>query len=298
MYTRCPQCDTVFRVTPQQLQVSSGQVRCGRCQTVFDAFSSLSSQPPGREPDAGAEPAAEAALRQPAAPLPGGEALPLASRPRRPASDLAVPVSTLAEPRAPWRQAAEPRVLPEEVHSAVAAHEPLTLPEELFPPGLTTPRRRWLWAAINGLLVLGLAAQAAWFFPGQILMHAPALQPALQRLCAALGCQVRLPRVPEQLFIESSDLQLLDAERPSQVLLTATIRNRAGFAQEFPLLELTLTRDDSRTAARRVFHPSEYLDAAAGRDRGIGAQQEVAIHLYLDTADLRATGYRLYLFFA
>jgi predicted Zn finger-like uncharacterized protein len=298
MYTRCPQCDTVFRVTPQQLQVSSGQVRCGRCQTVFDAFSSLSSQPPGREPDAGAEPAAEAALRQPAAPLPRGEALPLASRPRRPASDPAVPASTLAEPGAPLRQAAEPRALPEELHPAVAAQEPLTLPEELFPPGLTTPRRRWLWVAINALLVLGLAAQAAWFFPGQILTHAPALQPALQQLCAALGCQVRLPRVPEELFIESSDLQLLDAERPSQVLLTATIRNRAGFAQEFPLLELTLTGDDSRTAARRVFHPGEYLDAAAERDRGIGAQQEVAIHLYLDTADLRATGYRLYLFFA
>jgi hypothetical protein len=46
-----------------------------------------------------------------------------------------------------------------------------------------------------------------------------------------------------------------------------------------------------------VFHPGEYLEAAAGRDRSIGAQQEVAIHLYLDTADLRATGYRLYLFF-
>jgi predicted Zn finger-like uncharacterized protein len=44
MFTRCPHCDTVFRVTPQQLQVSSGQVRCGRCEKVFDAFSTLSSR--------------------------------------------------------------------------------------------------------------------------------------------------------------------------------------------------------------------------------------------------------------
>ena len=47
MFTRCPHCDTVFRVTPQQLQVSSGQVRCGRCQEVFDAFSTLTSRLPG-----------------------------------------------------------------------------------------------------------------------------------------------------------------------------------------------------------------------------------------------------------
>jgi hypothetical protein len=208
-----------------------------------------------------------------------------------------MPVSALAEPGTLRRETAEPRAPREGVRPAVAAQEPLTLPEELFPPGLTTPRRRWLWIGVNALLALGLAVQAAWFFPGQILMHAPALQPALQRLCAALGCQVRLPRVPEQLFIESSDLQLLDAARPSQVLLTATIRNRADFVQELPLLELTLTGDEGRTAARRVFHPGEYLEAAAGRDRSIGAQQEVAIHLYLDTADLRATGYRLYLFF-
>jgi predicted Zn finger-like uncharacterized protein len=301
MYTRCPQCDTVFRVTPQQLQVSSGQVRCGRCRAVFDAFSSLSSHPPGREPGVAAEPAAEAELRQSAAHPAGGEALAAAWQ-ARPVSPVPDPLfstgSVLPEPGAPRGEAVAPRALREEMRPAVAAQEPLTLPEELFPPGLTTPRRRWLWIGVNALLVLGLAAQVAWFFPGQILMRAPALQPALQQLCAALGCQVRLPRAPEQLFIESSDLQLLDAARPSQVLLTAAIRNRAGFAQDFPLLELTLTGDDSRTAARRVFHPGEYLDAAVERGRGIGAQQEVAIRLYLDTADLRATGYRLYLFFA
>jgi predicted Zn finger-like uncharacterized protein len=301
MYTRCPQCDTVFRVTPQQLQVSSGQVRCGRCRAVFDAFSSLSSHPPGREPGAAVEPSAEAAFSPPAAHPAGGEALAAAWQ-APPVSPVPDPLfstgSVLPEPGAPRGEAAAPRALREETRPAVAAQELLTLPEELFPPGLTTPRRRWLWIAVNALLVLGLAAQVAWFFPGQVLMRAPALQPALQQLCAALACQVRLPRVPEQLFIESSDLQLLDAARPSQVLLTATIRNRAGFAQDFPLLELTLTGDDSRTAARRVFHPGEYLDAAVERGRGIGAQQEVAIHLYLDTADVRATGYRLYLFFA
>lgn len=37
MHTRCPQCQTVFRVTPAQLKVREGMVRCGRCQHAFPA---------------------------------------------------------------------------------------------------------------------------------------------------------------------------------------------------------------------------------------------------------------------
>ena len=33
--TRCPKCSTAFRVTPAQLSVANGSVRCGFCLTVF-----------------------------------------------------------------------------------------------------------------------------------------------------------------------------------------------------------------------------------------------------------------------
>lgn len=35
--TRCPSCATVFRVAEDQLRVSEGFVRCGRCDAVFNA---------------------------------------------------------------------------------------------------------------------------------------------------------------------------------------------------------------------------------------------------------------------
>ncbi len=35
--TRCPSCGTVFRVVQDQLRVSEGWVRCGRCNSVFNA---------------------------------------------------------------------------------------------------------------------------------------------------------------------------------------------------------------------------------------------------------------------
>src|SRR5438132_12821672 len=45
-YTRCPGCKTIFRVTPQQLALRGGQVRCGHCKTVFDGLASLVSLAP------------------------------------------------------------------------------------------------------------------------------------------------------------------------------------------------------------------------------------------------------------
>lgn len=39
--TRCTSCGTVFRVVQDQLRVSEGWVRCGRCQAVFNALEAL-----------------------------------------------------------------------------------------------------------------------------------------------------------------------------------------------------------------------------------------------------------------
>ena len=38
---RCTSCQTVFRVVPDQLRVSAGWVRCGRCAAVFNAAENL-----------------------------------------------------------------------------------------------------------------------------------------------------------------------------------------------------------------------------------------------------------------
>ena len=39
--TRCPSCQTLFKVVPDQLRVSEGWVRCGRCAEVFNAAQHL-----------------------------------------------------------------------------------------------------------------------------------------------------------------------------------------------------------------------------------------------------------------
>lgn len=45
MYTQCPQCDTVFMLTSEQLAARGGLVRCGRCNAVFRADYYLREHP-------------------------------------------------------------------------------------------------------------------------------------------------------------------------------------------------------------------------------------------------------------
>lgn len=45
MYTQCPDCATVFRVTADALRTAQGNVRCGVCSTSFNALENLSEEP-------------------------------------------------------------------------------------------------------------------------------------------------------------------------------------------------------------------------------------------------------------
>lgn len=59
MRTRCPACATVFRVTSEQLRLKAGKVRCGHCQTVFNAFDEFLPEEPGAHAASGRQPSDE-----------------------------------------------------------------------------------------------------------------------------------------------------------------------------------------------------------------------------------------------
>lgn len=48
--TRCPHCQTRFRVTEQQLGVAAGKVRCGNCMEVFNARDNAVASPGSSQP--------------------------------------------------------------------------------------------------------------------------------------------------------------------------------------------------------------------------------------------------------
>jgi len=58
LITRCPTCETMFKVVPDQIRVSEGWVRCGQCAEIFDATQNMvpSAEPPAPTPPLAAEP--------------------------------------------------------------------------------------------------------------------------------------------------------------------------------------------------------------------------------------------------
>lgn len=60
LVTRCPACATTFKVVRDQLRISDGWVRCGRCSHVFDATLDLHEAPDGPPAASAAPPPAPA----------------------------------------------------------------------------------------------------------------------------------------------------------------------------------------------------------------------------------------------
>jgi len=146
------------------------------------------------------------------------------------------------------------------------------------------------------LLLATLVLQGAYFYRVDLAARYPELRPALERLCGIAGCTISLPRNPDLWSIEASTLEA-DPARASLVTLHAVLRNRAGFPQDYPAVELTLTDTRDEMVARRVFPPGEYLPKNTELARGMAAGGEVTVKLHLDLGELKAAGYRLYLFY-
>lgn len=298
MFTRCPHCRAAFRVKLEQLQVSSGRVRCGVCGQIFDAFTSLSASDPR---GASAAPGREATQSAPGLPgTPSGHA---AGPEDAIGRDRAAPESPGLDvrPAAGSRPAAEPSQGGPAWRPAPPAYSavPMATDDQPAGPDQGTPggrdRRRAARLVLAFLLALALVVQGAHFLRGRLSAWAPGVRPLFEAACRTLGCDVPLPKLADRLSIETSDLQALDPARPNRVVLVATIRNRARVAQAYPMVELTLTGAREQAVARRVFAPAEYFGEPIPSG-GLAPGAEVNIRLRLDTTVVRANGYRLYLF--
>ena len=257
LVTRCPHCRTAFRAQHSQLTARAGMVRCGKCATVFDGVAHVVEEGVAAGP---ADPSPQLGLFDPAAAA--------AAKPaRRPAT----------RPDAAQDEEPLPEFLEEEAPRARYA-------------------AAWGFAAL--LALAALLGQLAHYYRTEIATLMPQTRPFLAEGCRLLDCELRLPRRPDQLSIESSDLQA-DARRENLIVLNAVIRNRAPFAQEHPALELTLTDTADKALVRRVLRPPEYMQAAAREQlaQGIGPGGEAVVRVHFDTRGVRATGYRLYLFY-
>ena len=301
-YTRCPGCATVFRVTAEQLAMRAGQVRCGQCKTVFDGVAQRVSLSPSTQADESVAPVDDAASARPGESVPTvGGATSAPSEERAASVDGAAPAPSTATPRD--RQERETAADTAETASArlVGAVAALAAREDRFAPVASTapgPARMVAYAFAIVFFVLLIAAQAAFHYRDAIATFWPAARPAFARLCVLAGCTVGPLRdaAMANLSIEASDLQADPAHR-GLLILTATLRNRAGWPLAYPHLELTLTDAQDRIVVRRALAPAEYAGGTADLAGGIAANAEIAFKVFIDASATSQAGYRLYMFY-
>ena len=307
MKTRCPHCQTVFRITPEQLKAHTGRVRCGQCRQIFNALHSLEGSP---------------ADRPAAAPVPPMPPVPLV--PFSPPDDRPTEILTYEEmvipPAAPPAAAKKPPPSPE-IHKPLAPMSEAEMQEFGLSSGLILPREtteipgycRWTTGPISAhspfappkkpvrwplvltavLLLMLLAAQAAFHFRSQLHATVPALRPALE----AIFTNIPLLRHIEQIGIEASGLQS-DPAHNNLLAFDVTLRNRAPYRQDYPSLELILTDMQDKVVVRRIFPPEAYLPARLAESPYFAPNTDIAVQLWLETQDgLVAAGYRVDAFY-
>lgn len=273
LITRCPGCQTLFRVVPDQLRISGGWVRCGQCEEVFDAsLHLLAPAAQGTLPDidSGPDPARPETLNNP---------VPLESTQMPP--DPAV--------RATLDEAPEPE--PDNVAETNNVTFIRTDPDNSY---WHKPPIRLLLSFLSLGLLLALAGQVVVHERDRIAALQPKLTPWLETLCRPLNCRLSALKERNSIIIDGASFARIAGD---SYQLTFTIKNISNLTLAAPAIEMTLTDSQDQPVLRRVFLPSE-LDPksdtlAANSEWGTSA----AMSVNLASAAQQVVGYRLYAFY-
>jgi predicted Zn finger-like uncharacterized protein len=315
--TRCNSCGTVFRVVQDQLKVSEGWVRCGRCNEVFNALEGLfdlqrespADVPPPPAPRPAAAPSPEAQEESPEYdddPSLVDKIDAQLLSPRRSAFGGLAGLSPSDRRHADFADARFDTDLPPEGSSDLSIGPDPTEPEGMLEAGPTPQfvreaesQERWRGSNARAALLvaclaltLALAVQAGHQFRDRIAVQWPATQPALVAWCQWVACTIEAPRRIEEVSVESSSLTRA-AGTADAFQLSVLLRNRASVPLAVPWIDLSLTDAAGQLVARRALGP---------RDFGVGASSlpvgsELPMQLTLSGGPGRIAGYTVEIFY-
>ena len=329
MLTQCPNCQTTFRVTTEILRVADGQVRCGRCQTQFDALERLIDESEAAEDQSRS---ARAARSSAAAPIEveetaaqeditlEGRHIEISGRYRVPGSgrgepqireetveewveiddidDAAEEVIEVDEDLLDEPISAEDLVVDEPAQSGIEVAEEVYEPEpqpqlepevELLARKPRAPVPR-IWKILLGPLVLLLAIQFVHTYRHSLARH-PQLGQAIIGIYGAFGANLQ----PDWNLHAYEILQWhlgSDPALPGTLKVRANLKNVATFAQPYPLLKLVLEDRWGDRVREREFEPAEYLDPATAPDRLLGPAQQATATISIVDPGPDAEGFR------
>lgn len=288
LITRCPACQTTFRVVPDQLRMSEGWARCGQCAEIFDAASSLQEDAPlasggsgsglraGVDIDVDPDPSPEIASESTDKTSSESRSEPVRST-LSSAAEEAMALRTALQEIVAARQNFVDEIEPIKSSGSTGAERtayssdtegrsPQEMNDELAPSflrGPAEPPKRTLWhktwvrfslGLVSLVLSLLLVAQTAVHERDRLATLLPQIKPALESVCSYLGCVVSSLRQIDAVTVESSTLSKI---RNDTYRLSLTIRNTAPYELAMPALEFTVTDAQDQAVIRRVLLGSE-----------------------------------------
>jgi len=189
---------------------------------------------------------------------------------------------------------------PSEAGAAAGEAEEADQPPSFMQP---KPPKRGGFSIVYGggaaLLLLTAAIQFAVIFRGPLMIHWPQSRALLTDLCGVLRCTVSWPTQADRLAVIGTELQAIPGTDALE--LSALIRNRAGFRQSLPAIEVTLTDARNRPLARKVFTPADYLASAgeptARLQEGLAPGGDLSIRIFFEARGLAPAGFLVYPFY-
>jgi predicted Zn finger-like uncharacterized protein len=316
MATRCTTCGTIFRVVQDQLKVSEGWVRCGRCDAVFNAIESLfeleREAPPPWQPGS-ARPAVapsrddipldERPTEQDLAELDENDRI--ASRFFQPEAEPAAPSPADGDAMRDHTDSASARLESDgavRVDSEAVTDESGARPATDAKPSFVraadtqarwqTPRARRTLALCSSVLVALLGLQAAHHFRDALAAQWPEAQPLLARWCELAACRIDAPRRIDDITVESSGITRAAAGTDS-FRLSVTLRNRGAVAVKTPAIDLSLSDTQGQLIARRALRPDDF----GATSKVIAAGAELPLQALISAGSAGVVGYTVEVFY-
>ncbi|HAF00298.1 MAG TPA: hypothetical protein DCO68_13005 [Methylophilaceae bacterium] len=275
--TACPECNTQFIVTKEQLNAFEGQVRCGSCHHIFNANDHLVKGDNNKD---SIETKVESVLSEVSL--------------NEDENDVTehIEITTNEALENEFHESAVINPTENSIENSVPSIVNDLSIDEKFSNNLVKKPFNWLIYAICLVLLLGLIGQLTYFMRTEISAYYPHTKQWLTLACKPIGCQIDLPKKLDLLTVDDSDMQ--EHKTFENVLLfSSTLSNHASFAQAYPFLELILTNIDDEPVIRRTYSAKEYLPPDINIDSGINPKEEVRIKLNINTKDTAVSGYRI-----
>lgn len=246
LLTKCPHCQTLFRIQQEHLAAAGGEVRCGVCYKVFDAEKEGLSYSHGEGSPAEKTFANQDEKSSGNTP---NEAIIDTSPEPEPDPQQALAAADINQDTAAELSAADIQKFSVD-HSSIS--DIITSDNTRYNTGSALK-----WTAFSLLAVAALFSQ--WLvYNFEEKAHQPPWHSLYVVVCDTLGCE--LPQYRNITTIKTERLAIKTHPDYSNVLIVdMIISNSADHSQPLPLLNMAFFGINGKPLAQRLFQPREYL---------------------------------------